>query len=310
MKNNIITIKLLVFYLFFSTTSFYDIVAIEAYTQQQFACPICLETLTLPCGHIFCASCIERHYQTSSTIKCPLCRAENTEIITDLKQMVRANKFKAVRKLLTKYKFLVNHIIDPEKQETLAHHAVKFGARKTLLVLIEFNVDLNKKNIDGQTPLDYAVLYDDTKSIIILCEYAHLTYTGNSSLHHAIKRSSREVIDTLLRHYPYRSIFVNDPDTAGNTPLHNAVTVGPTLSIQSLINYGANVNSQALVTKHTPLHYAAMQENKYIALRIAKILLKNNADTQARDAKDKTPEYYAVLNGNPELVELLREYTF
>jgi hypothetical protein len=48
---------------------------------QSLQCPICLLPFSKPysslnCGHTFCYTCIQRHFQVSNTLLCPLDRTE------------------------------------------------------------------------------------------------------------------------------------------------------------------------------------------------------------------------------------------
>ncbi|XP_020781129.2 E3 ubiquitin-protein ligase TRIM39-like [Boleophthalmus pectinirostris] len=49
-------------------------------SQDQFLCSICLEVfsgpVTTPCGHSFCCTCINKHWDTSELYFCPVCKEE------------------------------------------------------------------------------------------------------------------------------------------------------------------------------------------------------------------------------------------
>ncbi|XP_074487485.1 E3 ubiquitin-protein ligase TRIM39-like isoform X2 [Sebastes fasciatus] len=47
-------------------------------SEDQFLCSICLDVftdpVTIPCGHNFCKSCINEHWNTSDRCQCPMCK--------------------------------------------------------------------------------------------------------------------------------------------------------------------------------------------------------------------------------------------
>ena len=61
-------------------------------TNESVECPICLlryndhseQPLSLPCGHVFCKSCMEEHYKLSAATKCPFDRTEHEVAPRDL----------------------------------------------------------------------------------------------------------------------------------------------------------------------------------------------------------------------------------
>lgn len=60
--------------------------------EEPFMCPICLdvfsEPVTIPCGHNFCKSCIQRYWDSNNICECPMCK----EIVSTRPEL-RINKF-------------------------------------------------------------------------------------------------------------------------------------------------------------------------------------------------------------------------
>jgi ankyrin repeat protein len=98
---------------------------------------------------------------------------------------------------------------------------------------------------------------------------------------------------------------VNAYAVDGFQPLGLAAFFGHLAVVDLLLIHGAEVNSASNNTLHvTPLNSATASQN----LEIARALLEQGADPNARQAGDFTPMHSAAQNGQPEMIELLLEY--
>lgn len=74
-----------------------------------------------------------------------------------------------------------------------------------------------------------------------------------------------------------------------------------TQKVKDSIKKGADVNTRDAIYGNTPLHWATAFGNK----EIAKLLVDNGADTNAKDDNAFTPLHYAVNNNNKEMAKIL-----
>jgi ankyrin repeat protein len=97
-----------------------------------------------------------------------------------------------------------------------------------------------------------------------------------------------------------------DPDVAdpGKAPaIIHAAQEGNTLIVETLLEYGANVNAIDPQNRKTSLLYALENERTDTAL----LLLKYRADPDVRGPGGLTPLMLAARNGDEELVRILLE---
>ncbi len=127
--------------------------------------------------------------------------------------------------------------------------------------------DVNKKDVNGQTPL-----------------------------HHAAESGYTEVAQTLIE----RGARVNSKDNEGRTPLHLAAEIGYTPTIDLLITKGARVHSKDK-NGRIPLHYTVIVNRK----EATRFLISKGSTVDARDKNKWTPLYLACVNDHPKMVELL-----
>lgn len=98
---------------------------------------------------------------------------------------------------------------------------------------------------------------------------------------------------------------VNAYAVDGFQPIGLAAFFGQLAVVELLLIQGAEVNSASNNALHvTPLNSAAAGQH----LEIARALLEQGADPNARQAGDFTPMHSAAQNGQPEMIELLLEY--
>ncbi|XP_057318322.1 putative ankyrin repeat protein RF_0381 [Microplitis mediator] len=131
----------------------------------------------------------------------------------------------------------------------------------------------------------------------------HEFISGATCLHIAAMNNDKKLVDYLLQ----KQADVNLKSEFWGTALHIAVMEENLAITESLINYGAGVNTQLLnATYYTPLQLAVEQNNK----DIAEFLIKNGADVNAVLTNNKSefiqpPLHLAIEKGNEGMVELL-----
>lgn len=95
-------------------------------------------------------------------------------------------------------------------------------------------------------------------------------------------------------------------DYYGKTALHKACShLNCTSLAKALIVHNANVNAQNFINGDTPLHEAASIGN----LDIVELLLNHGADPKIKNYTDATPLDIAEIHGHDEVAKCLRSWS-
>ncbi|XP_065913636.1 uncharacterized protein [Dysidea avara] len=119
---------------------------------------------------------------------------------------------------------------------------------------------------------------------------------GETPLHSASIKGELPTVITLLE----QGADVNTNDHAGWTPLHEAANHGHAEVVTYLLDNGANINAPGM-DGDTPLHDAV--ENDHFA--VVKVLLDRGADPQLPNDNGRTASDVAKMNVNRALYKLL-----
>ena len=201
-------------------------------------------------------------------------------------------------------------------------------------LLIEKGADVNARDTEGASPLDYAVWSGSLDAVAVLLAHgARLNepeaVTGATPINEAAFQGHTSVVRYLLQFHPDLVLT----DKRGYRPLDNAVRMGrdesavllldaePTerqthafvdqllgtaiakdeaFLVESLLKHGA-VPNLPLPSGATPLAEAAASGS----LKAARILLENKADPNAGGPNGATPLEEAALKGNDGIAKLL-----
>lgn len=175
----------------------------------------------------------------------------------------------------------------------LIHIICKSGsAEQAKYILDQFPNVLNQKNIDNQTPLHFAVLYENPNVLNLLLSYKNLDVTAKDSTDGTVAMYAlyRNDIDIFKKIITYDKKAINIGNRNGETPLHYLIKFKENESelaelVNLLIKDGANLSIKDK-DGNTPLHYAVMQQNKKL---VDLIIKKNPAVEKITNNNNETP---------------------
>ncbi|XP_042862361.1 26S proteasome non-ATPase regulatory subunit 10-like [Penaeus japonicus] len=88
----------------------------------------------------------------------------------------------------------------------------------------------------------------------------------------------------------------------GRDPLHEAARGGQEAVVETLLNFGAQVNAKTRIGE-TPLHFAS--QNGHLA--VVETLLEKGGEVNAKDKDGRTAMHLAAWKGHTAVLEVLRE---
>jgi SNF2 family DNA or RNA helicase len=129
--------------------------------ENEDTCVICLGEFTPPikyfklCGHYFCGNCVEHLHSQDNTVKCPVCRKDNTkqDIITvqDVMEINDSPKLHEMHQIISKY-------------------SGKFIIFSQFNILEKFQTLLNKKGLKALTFEEYSITQEECKVLLLSSE--------------------------------------------------------------------------------------------------------------------------------------------
>ncbi|XP_045473422.1 putative ankyrin repeat protein RF_0381 [Harmonia axyridis] len=165
-------------------------------------------------------------------------------------------------------------------------------------------IEINARDLQGWTPLHYAVREKNLRMIKLLIHRGAdpnaKAEDGKTPLHIATCGGCRQVIVFLLE----KGATVNVRSTSGSTPLHLAVRKGNEFAVLKFLEYAGDPNWSPRIGKNHIIHSALMQNNKAIFATI----LKYSKDVDAKDSNSLTALQKAVDCGDSEAVRILLQY--
>lgn len=169
-------------------------------------------------------------------------------------------------------------------------------------LLINDKIDINKKDLQGNTILSTAALMGDTKIAAAALEkgaYIELkTNEGMTPLHYAAKGGNTELVVLLIK----KGADVNMKNEIDMTSLHFNAQQGNAEVTRHLVAAGADVNAIAM-DGAAPVHLAC--EEGYID--IIRIFSEKNADFTIKDGNSERGVDIASKNGHTAIVEFFKE---
>ncbi len=195
----------------------------------------------------------------------------------------------------------------PEGGETLLTSAVNRGDYDSIPLLLERGVDVNERNMSGETALCCILQrppHPRTTEIakLLLMHGADFNIRNarfQTPLQIACLMNYDKVAELLLELGCETNVYVY-----GNSPLHHATENNNGKLVQMLLQYGANPNMQSDKVETTPLHEAAISNS----IHAAQVLLKHGVDLEVIDVIGRTPLAEAAARGILPMVQLLLKH--
>ncbi|KAJ8301826.1 hypothetical protein KUTeg_020813, partial [Tegillarca granosa] len=175
-------------------------------------------------------------------------------------------------------------------------------------VLISRKVDIQPRDSDGKTALNYALSTSSTRTLELLLQNGACVNQPNASgiypIEEACLNNDSDSLRILLHYGASNSISVNKKDDNGMSAIHYAIQNGADLKLlELLLSFGADIN-----TKNneglTPAAFAIQRKS----IDCLKYLLQKGADVYAVDIKDSSLLHHAVETEDLDIIKVLAEY--
>ncbi|XP_026828523.1 uncharacterized protein LOC105286418 isoform X2 [Ooceraea biroi] len=185
---------------------------------------------------------------------------------------------------------------------TTLHFAAKGYSLKVIKFLLDQNLSLNVKDINGQSPLHIAAAYGRKNIVDFFVKEAGLYVddvdnSGKTPLQLAARNGHKDTVKVLLEN----EANTVTKDVFGLSPLHYAIRNNHIDIVKILLTKDANADLIELTSGFTPLHVAAEMGH----LELVYFLLEYKVDINAKNNTDWTPIHVAALNGHLEIVNAL-----
>ena len=135
-----------------------------------------------------------------------------------------------------------NFNVNGSLYDSLLHVAARNNNYEICKMLLKFGADVNKLNLDGQSPLNVAETntnYSICKLLVKRRKRKEKRILYNKALHIFARKNDLTTCKELIN-----SVNVNETDEKERTPLHVAVIFANDKVCELLLEYGADVNTK------------------------------------------------------------------
>jgi ankyrin repeat protein len=201
-------------------------------------------------------------------------------------------------KLLLSYECYIDYLDIDGK--TILYYPIKYGYNNILKIIINNSKHIigipiyNIKDNNNNTPLHYAILYNNFEACSHLLEFdININYKndmGQTPLHIAVDNNNINIINLLLKH---KDILVNLLNNEGISALHIAV-IKRYIDILKIFIYDKKFDINIIETKYnmTPLMY--LLDINYLNIIID--MLNNNALITFQDIYGNNILHHCLIN--------------
>jgi uncharacterized protein len=155
--------------------------------------------------------------------------------------------------------------------------------------------DVNRRNVDGSTPLQWAVYEEDVAEVTrLLAAGADVTLANNygvTPMSLAAEVAHTEILKLLLK----AGADVESPNPDGMTSLLAVARTGNVDAARALLEFGANVNARENWGGQTPLMWASARRHP----EMMRLLIGNGADVNARSTV-RDYQRHVTAEGRPK----------
>ncbi|XP_053594089.1 uncharacterized protein LOC103577382 [Microplitis demolitor] len=216
--------------------------------------------------------------------------------------------------------------------KTPLHLAVEGGSERIVELLVNKGANVNTVAKDNSRPIEKAIAaWRSNIFKLLVCHGANVNITlsnGETLLHRAVNSNNPSTVKCILekssinknmnKHCLTTAVlngnekieqllikhgFEVEPQCVKNSKFFHAIVArGYTKCVNDLLKMGADVNAlRQETTKYSLLHTACINRK----LQITKLLIQHDIDLNLKDSKEKTAIFYAVKNGDFNIVKLL-----
>jgi ankyrin repeat protein len=238
----------------------------------------------------------------------------------DLLQLMRKQKFRAVKEILSTNTINVKQIRDQDGQ-TLLHLAAWRNQTAIAERLLALGADLNVKDHVGYTPLHEAVRSGSRGCTELYlknnADLATVDNSGNSPLETAIYYGCLDLAKMLVRHGAKVDLCTAsalglvdqvrtflDQETAQHPQRNDSANSQPNQEPEFSIQFTSSRIRFSPFGTATPLHCAARGGS----VEVASLLVSRGASISALDGQGRTPLFWAVEAGRLETARFLIEH--
>ncbi|ODV82874.1 hypothetical protein CANARDRAFT_204317, partial [[Candida] arabinofermentans NRRL YB-2248] len=210
--------------------------------------------------------------------------------------------------------------------KTCLHYITEQGRDDLLLIVLQ-NISkvvyedihiLDLMDNESISPLLMAIIHNHVKSVEILLNHGANGFPLQDDLkpkylplNVACKKGNIEIVKLLLKTYSTpkeaqsKKLLTKSfqSNAEGLLPLHIVASSGHDDLIPLLLEYGADINQFDKLNKWSPIFYSVIKGYE----STTKKLIENGADFNLKDEDGFNPLYYAIWEGNVEVLNALNE---
>ena len=173
------------------------------------------------------------------------------------------------------------------------YYAIRYGQKDVMLLLLQNNANVNSKNKNGESLLHIAVMYSRLELAKLLLihgvDKSIRNTTGETSIHYCVTHNQMQILKFLLNQ---ANCNLATKNADGFSPLHFAAKLGRVKMIDLLIDKGAKISESSYDHTHgmAPIHLSCLWGKADSLLK----LMERGADIFSKDNDGHDPLFWAL----------------